>query len=474
MSAAANIYPIGIHASMASEDLVLAGMLQDAELAAYAVACEITPEHFTDQECKRIATLALAQFRQDGACTFRSVYAELAETDKEPDTVWWTDLLGILTERSEFSEHMRRMIRAKRLRDFSVNMQNVQRTVFDTAGMSLREREERMEAGIGEMMQYTATSESNLFLPAHLSAIAADVLAGKTQIFAPTGIKQFDMETKGFMPGRVTIIAARPSHGKTAFSIWLSILANMQWRKANERGQVLYFSAEMGERAMVDRLLSTLSGVSALTIASGQMNALERERVTAAAGRLGSEIRLTLDTHSSPTNAYMLGRALALNASEPVRLIVFDYLEYTGEQDQSKDLRLEKALQGCHELAKRIGCPVLVLSQLNRDLERRGKDARPQLADIRYTGAGENIAAMVLMLYHPWTHWKQRGSEGGFKDHEGNERSIDPAEPDERRYELLIRKNTHGPVGDLLIEFDRRTASYRDPFENMSSEGAPF
>lgn len=464
-----------IHASLASEDFVLGCILMEPELAAYAVAQDVTPEYFQREETRAVVAVALAQFRRDGRCTMSSVDAEMSETqawEKIGDQGWFWNLFNVAPDPETFTDHIIRMRRAHRLRIFSGHAAALQRDVFQAQGISLREREERMEDGIAALIEFGASAENNLFTAHHIASIAQGVLDGEREQFEPSGITELDAATRGFMPGRVTIIAARPSHGKTAFSIWLSILANRRWRKAEERGQVLFFSAEMGERAMAHRILSTLSGVSALTIASGTLSALERPKVEAAARAIGTDIRITMDTHSSPTSAYMMGRALALHAAEPVRLIVFDYLEYTGEQDKSKDLRLEKALIGCHELAKRIGCPVLVLSQLNRDLERRGKDARPQLADIRYTGAGENIAAMVIMLYHAWTHWKQRGSEGAFKDHEGNEMSVDPTEPDESIYEVLIRKNTHGPVGDFMVEFDRRTASFRDP--HVATDAVPF
>ena len=102
-----------------------------------------------------------------------------------------------------------------------------------------------------------------------------------------------------------------------------------------------------------------------------------------------------------------------------------------------------------------------MVSQLNRNIEKRGADARPQLADIRYTGAAEQIASLVIMLYHPWIHWHQRGQQG----------MADAEEPDPGEYELLIRKNTNGPIGGVRLFFDRETTGFRDPLESNYKSG---
>ena len=97
------------------------------------------------------------------------------------------------------------------------------------------------------------------------------------------------------------------------------------------------------------------------------------------------------------------------------------------------------------------------MTRFNRQMEQRDKSARPKLSDIRYAGAGEQIAALVIMCYHPFTHAMQNGNDE-LVNTDDFMRAIDPND-----YELLILKNTHGPLGDIDIRFFPSIGSFIDP-----------
>ena len=456
--------PSSAFAGRRTEIELLGTMLLSSTLFAAAVSSGLEVSHFCDDQVKDLARISFEQFQRYGEANRVTLSNEAMDRGYfkiEGHPVW--DLDTVEPNELSFSDSLRRVMTSAKLRHFSGLLREVQDEVYGVHGLSLMQREQRMYDGISMILSEVQEQESTFYSADQVADIVRQnyeaAQSGTRTQLSPTGIYSLD-EKIGGLDNRVVMVCARPSHGKTAFAMWLTETHCKLWKERGESGQVLYFSAEMGIDIMTDRILSQLSGVNARIITSGSVDGFDRPKVESALDRIGSEIKVCVDTHSSPTTAYMMGRALAQNAAERVRLIIFDYLEYTGEKGQSEDLRLGKALKGCHEIAKRIGCPVVVVSQLNRNIEKRGNDARPQLADIRYTGAAEQIASLVIMLYHPWIHWHQRGQQG----HEDEE-------PDPFHYELLIRKNTNGPIGDLRLEFDRATTSFQDPGLRAKSEG---
>lgn len=475
MNAAEKIIPITTLTSYRCEMDLLVTMLGRPAKFAFAVSSGLTDKHFMDEGIRFIAGIAIDHFRQRGHADVTAVFSEVIERGAYNLAGGPNGAIGHISVEPAndlgFNDNLSRVLTSHRLRVFYNKLNMLRSRVFSDNGTSLREKEQHMYEGLNDMMLSVADENMTLqdatMFAEMVSIDYANALEGKKAIFQKSGIVSLDEAAGGLVPGRVTIIAGRPSHGKTSFACWLTILSSRLWRSRGDRGQTLYFSAEMPADKVGDRFLSMLSGVGSHEIARGSLRDDQKADAERAIKDLRDVVRVSVDAHSSPTTAHIMSRALALNAAEPVRLIIFDYLEYTGEKDRSKDLRLEKALLGCHEVAKRIGCPVLVLSQLNRDLEKRGDAARPQLSDIRYTGAGENIASMVVMVYHPWTHWKQRGIDADKAAY---------GEPDPEQYDVFIRKNTHGPVGAFQLRFRRETTSFIDPLADRdpTTLKAPF
>ena len=475
---AEKIIPIA-EAGVASrvEVSILATILQKPELFAAAISAGLGEHHFTVSPLRYMMRLALAQFSTRGRVSYESVHAEIVETktwEKAGGVEFMFKVSNTRPDPYSFADNLFRLFEARDFKEAHESWYDIMRTAFGEEGLSTRERLKRFNEGVNEILHSQSGANLTTFDSSRFNRIIADnlklSLEGNRKQLQPSGIVSLDAKIGGFKPSRVAMIAARPSHGKTSFSMWLCRKQSALWRKNNEPGQVLYFACEMDEDSMGDRLLSSISGVDSMRIEKGELTELDKINLAGAIQEIEHNLKIAIDTHSSPTSAYMMSTALSLNAIEPVRLVVFDYLEYTGEQHSNKDQRLEKALVGCHELAKRLDCPVLVVSQLNRAIEKRGDDARPQLSDMRYTGAAENIAGLVLMLYHPWTHWSQRGNDSNMARTE---------EPDMQHYEVWVRKNTHGPLGGIELRFIRETTTFLDPLEEDRKSGsliakAPF
>ena len=436
---------------------VLSAIMADSKDFALAHSNGLREHHFTISGMRYIFSVAERQFKNRGYIDTAGVMSEIDEKGAWPKAggpSFFSELMSLKFNRPALMDNVYRLIEARQYQEIYDSWWDVNREVFQPDDMTKHERIAKFKELAQEVLYSFDAAESTVYDANRFAAAVEDVLRdaieGKQPDFQRTGIASLDNRTGGLPKSRVTIFAARTSHGKTAFSMWLAKKQNMAWRRAKESGQVLYFSAEMGVRAMGTRVLSSMSGVNSRSISSGKLTPIDKMDAEKNIGRLRDEIRISVDTNSSPTTAYMMSTALSLHAIEPVKLVVFDYLEYTGEQARSKDLRLEKAMVGCHELAKRLDCPVVVLSQINREADKRG--GKPQLADLRYSGSIEQVAGMVAILYHPWIHWKQKSEMG--------------EEPDQMAYEVSIPKNTNGPIGDFFLSFDRATTSFTDPEEH--------
>ena len=412
-----------LFAAQASEETVLRGMLTDRDMLARTASAGITAAVFTG-EAEQIARILLAQFRTGGAADASTVQAALEEK-RSPAAD--SPLLEYAASPSPaaFRFHLERLLMLVHLRGLEASMFQVREEVFRRDDAGLAERIGRMERGLSRLAAGLYNRADQTYDATALARLATEPLP-----LTPSGLDRLDALTGGYMPGRVTLIAARPSHGKTSLALELS---RRRCRVEPEK-RVLYFSAEMSAHAVARRIKSALS------VGEGFPD-------------------IIVDPEARPTTAHMLGRSLALHAERPLSMIVFDYLQYTGEEARDRRLSMDQALRGCHEIAKRLGVPFLVLAQLNRNIEHRGEGAEPQLADIKETGGAEEVSALVLMPHHPHTAWYQQGRSG--------------PEPNREHFKLYARKNTHGPLGSVTLSFDREAGRFDDNYapqgEGMSS-----
>lgn len=440
------------HIRNASEQRVLGVVMQKPEALGFVLTEGLTSEHFSLEGHRLLWGVILAMWEASAPIGRPSVVMALRDAG-QLDSAGGEDYLGqigfqgLTTSGESLAFHTRQLLDAALLRDAVQASAELVDTLTRENDRSLDEQLRDLSEQAARLTAIAAGRTRQVFDATALSRIAGDALteqlAGERPQFASSGFLSLDRFVQ--LPrGRVTIAAARPSHGKTIFATELALRFARR-----DKGQVIVFSAEMSEREMAMRLLYNLAGVPIRCIDAGDVTEDQLARLNQAQATLAS-LPITIDTEAKPTTAYMQARCSTLAAAGDIALVVFDYLEYTGEQDAKKDLRLEKAMLGCHEIAKRLGCPFVVVSQLNRESERRGTGT-PQLSDLRYSGAIEQIAALVLMLQHPWTTWQQQGQTG--------------EEPDEYAYLVHVRKATHGKLGSCRLLFDRETVSLHCPEE---------
>jgi replicative DNA helicase len=204
-----------------------------------------------------------------------------------------------------------------------------------------------------------------------------------------TGYWDLDYLLKGLQPGSLTIIAARPSMGKTAFALNIASYAAI-----DHQHKTFFASAEQTQEQIVTRLISARCRIDNNKIKLGQLSDIDWETVTKEAAVIANSC-LVIDDKTAPKVSGIRSKA----RKEKVELIVVDHLtELWRERKKDDRIEHEMNVRDCKRLAKDLNIPVILLQQLNRACEAR-RDKRPMLSDLKETGASEEVADIVMFLY---------------------------------------------------------------------------
>jgi replicative DNA helicase len=262
---------------------------------------------------------------------------------------------------------------------------------------------------------------------------------GKTVTGVPTGFADLDELTSGFQPADLVVIAARPSMGKTALTLNIA-----QHAAIEAQVPTAFFSLEMSKESLVQRMLTSEARVDAQRLRKGMLRDDDFPRLARAAGILSSA-PVYIDDTPGITMLEMRSKARRLKAEADLGLIVVDYLQLMQGPANSESRQQEVSMisRGLKSLAKELSVPVVALSQLSRAPEQRaGEDkGRPQLSDLRESGAIEQDSDVILFIYRPEVYF-------GPVDKDGN--SL------EGRAEIIVGKQRNGPIGSVNLFFHKQ------------------
>ncbi len=268
-----------------------------------------------------------------------------------------------------------------------------------------------------------------------------------------TGFTDFDKMTSGLHGGEMIVIAARPSMGKT------SLAMNIAEHVAIDQGlPVGVFSLEMTAESLVLRMLCSRARVNLRNIRDGFLAERDFPKLTGAAGKLAAA-PLYIDDTGGLSILQLRAKARRMSQQYGITLFVIDYLQLlnsTSRRAENRQQEITDISNGIKALAKELNVPVIVLSQLNRELE-KDKGRKPRLSDLRESGAIEQDADLVALLYKP--------SSGD--DDEA------PAREDEAgAVNLLIAKQRNGPTGDVALTFMKSYTRFESA-ARVSAEDLP-
>src|SRR5881394_572651 len=261
---------------------------------------------------------------------------------------------------------------------------------------------------------------------------------GKTITGVASGFGDLDEMTSGFQPADLVIVAARPSMGKTAFCL------NIAQHAAIEHNvPVAFFSLEMSKESLVQRMLTSEARIDAQRLRKGLLRDDDFPRLARAAGILSSA-PVWIDDTPGITLLEMRSKARRLRADSAVGLVIVDYLQLMSgpANSESRQQEVSQISRGLKALAKELNVPVIALSQLSRAPEQRtGDNKRPQLSDLRESGAIEQDADLIMFLYRQEFY-------DGPTDKDGN--SL------EGKAEVIVGKQRNGPTGMVNLFFHKQ------------------
>jgi replicative DNA helicase len=260
----------------------------------------------------------------------------------------------------------------------------------------------------------------------------------------PTGFHKLDRMTAGLKGGELLIVAGRPGMGKTAFGLNVALHAC-----AARQVPVVVFSLEMAKEELARRLLCAEARVDGGRMRTGMLSRDDWTRLTSAAGTL-TNLSLFIDDTPALSMMELRGKARRLQSEHGLGLIVVDYLQLmrAGTKVESREKEISEISRSLKALSKELRIPVIALSQLNRAVETRsGKDKRPQLADLRESGAIEQDADVILFIYREEFYNREDPELRGIA-------------------EVIIGKQRAGPVGTVKCRFFHEYTR----FENLAED----
>ena len=281
----------------------------------------------------------------------------------------------------------------------------------------------------------------------------------------PTGFTKFDLMTAGLQPENLVIVAARPGVGKTSWAVNVATNCALLHKMP-----VLIFSLEMSKYELMERMLAGEARIDSARLKRGHIEYSDwKNRIYPAGNRL-SQAPILIDDSGAPTILDMRAKARRFRSDaryfpppedkgagvgpagsqRPLGLIVVDYLQLargaTGRRDESREREIADISRGLKALAKDLKLPIIAVSQLNRSLEKR-EDKRPQLSDLRESGAIEQDADMIVFIHREEMYGTESAEKG--------------------KAELIVGKHRHGPTGAVPLTFIREYTRFENYAEEM-------
>ncbi|MBS0366155.1 MAG: replicative DNA helicase [Proteobacteria bacterium] len=326
-------------------------------------------------------------------------------------------------------------------------------SVYNNEGEGARELVDRAEQKIFEIAEGSfhkrdGAQPVRTLLPAVIDQIDEwhnnpDKLRG-----LPTGFTSFDKLTGGLRPGDLVIVAGRPSMGKTTLAVNMAEYAAVH---PGTRASVAIFSMEMPSEQVITRMLSSIGGVPLNSLRTGQITDDDWVRITSATSQL-SEAKIFVDESPALNPTELRARARRVKREHGLDLVVVDYLQLMqvpGTQE-NRATEIAEISRGLKALAKELSVPVIALSQLNRGVEQR-EHKKPVMSDLRESGAIEQDADMILLIYREEVYDKNTTKKGIA--------------------EIDLVKHRNGEIGTFLLTFQGQFTRFANYAPDSYAEG---
>lgn len=429
--------------SIEAEQSVLGAMMIEKE-AIIKVTEMLNPEDFYRESHRLIFRAILALYNRNEAVDIITVTEQLRKDEKLDGAggiAYVTSLANAMPTAANVMYHAR-IVEEKAL------LRSLISTATHIAGMgydATEEVEQILDEAEKMMLGVASRKVGPGFLP--IKDIVSKAMEKIEQLYQskggltglPTGFKDLDKLTSGLQPSDLILVAARPSMGKTAFTLNIA-----QYVALREKKPVAFFSLEMSKEQLVQRMICAEAAIDSSRLRVGDLADSDWPKLINACNKL-YEAPLFIDDTAGITVTEMRSKARRLKAEHGLQLIVIDYLQLmqgsssrSGENRQQEISEISRSLKA---LARELHVPVIALSQLSRSVESR-QIKRPMLSDLRESGSLEQDADIVSFLYR--------------------EDYYTPETENKNITEIIIAKHRNGPVDTVKLFFHKQFTRFAD------------
>lgn len=431
--------------SLQAETAILGSMLIEEE--AIAKAIEIIGENAFYKEAHRMIYRTIVDlFSRNSAVDLVTLTEELKKKG-QLDAVGGAPYITLMTSSIPTAaniEHYAKIVKEKSiLRQLISNATEIVQGCYeseDSADQLLDKAEQAIFEITSKKLEQKSSASLKDIIKDSIEIIDSLYQRKENVTGVPTGFHEFDVMTAGLQPSDLIVVAGRPSMGKSALVTCMAEYAGIV-----EKIPVAFFSLEMSKEQLVQRMLCSHAKVNAHRVRTGFLSQTDWPRLVNAAGKL-SEASIYIDDTPGISVLELRAKARRLKAQYDIKMIILDYLQLMQGQagTENRQQEISEISRSLKALARELNVPIIAVSQLSRAVEQRA-DHRPQLSDLRESGAIEQDADVVILLLR--------------------EEYYNPTLEDKKGLsEIIIAKQRNGPVGSLNLAF---IGEYTR-FENLS------
>tara|TARA_A100001015_G_C15009718_1_gene722410 strand:- start:708 stop:2069 length:1362 start_codon:yes stop_codon:yes gene_type:complete len=428
------------------------GALMISKDAIASVLGQIQPEDFYVSRHAEFFKAILSLYQKNEAIDVVTVVDELNKLntiEKAGGREYIVDVLNSVPTAANVHHYVEIVKEKAILRKMITAGTNVVSKAFEDS----EESDELLNNSIKEFMEISKDNTDNDF--AKIGEVVNNVWDDISESYGkedqilgtPTGFKDFDLLCSGFQPSDLIILAARPAMGKTTLAMNFGLNAALQ-----SNAGVAVFSLEMPKEQLALRMLSSEAKVDMARLKTANIAEQEYRGLAKALGRL-SEAPIFIDDTPGISPMQLRAKCRRLMMEHEIKIIVIDYLQLMRigrKRIESRFQEVSEIVREIKAIAKELNVNVIALSQLSRDVEKRGADALPKLSDLRESGEIEQTADMVLFI-HREDYYDSTNSKTGLAS-------------------LVIAKHRNGPTGRIELVFRKDVSRFELSSKNV---GAP-
>jgi replicative DNA helicase len=428
------------------EEAVLGAIMLERD-AVLTVLDILKPESFYKEEHQKIYRAIISLSVSEKAIDLLTVTEELKKNKELEDVggpLYITQLTGKVASAAHLEFHARIIQQKYIQRELIRFSSQVQKKAFDDS-VDVDDLLDEAESNLFDISEgniKTETSKLNVLINEAITEIQKASKREDNLSGVPSGFTKLDRITSGWQKADLIIIAGRPSMGKTAFVLTMARNIAVEHKRP-----VAFFSLEMASLQLVNRLIVSETELPSQKIRNGKLEEYQWKQLDYQIKNL-VDAPVFIDDTPAISIFELRAKCRRLKVQHDVQLIIIDYLQLMTAMTDSRGSREQEVStisRALKSMAKELNTPVIALSQLNRSVELRAGSKRPQLSDLRESGAIEQDADLVIFIHRPEKY-------DFFEDNDGNS-LIGIAE-------VIIAKHRNGPVGQLQLRFKDEFAKF--------------